>query len=68
MVRSRLRRILIYLGLFYNMALFYCQIWFTSAQFDEAIRYTVISKETSDTNGRDTATDSVNTAVPDLQQ
>ena len=26
------------------------------------------SKETSDTNGRVTATDPVNTAVPDLQQ
>ena len=27
-----------------------------------------VCKETSDTNGRDTAIDSVNTAVPDLQQ
>ena len=28
----------------------------------------VLPKETSDTNGRVTATDPVNTAVPDLQQ
>ena len=28
----------------------------------------VETKETSDTNGRDTAIDSVSTAVPDLQQ